>query len=187
MIRAMGHSIAGWLKTALPPIVLCLLIWTIGQTSAIAVTGQAILQGTADEDAVVGVVDFEETEAGLVVQANLTKAPDGMHGFHVHEFGSCADSGNAAGGHYNPNSVKHGLLSRDGFANAHAGDLGNIEVSRGKASYSATLPSLSLSDGQYPLAGRAVIVHEKPDDFGQPTGNAGGRIGCGTIALTKPA
>jgi Cu-Zn family superoxide dismutase len=27
-------------------------------------------------------------------------------------------------------------------------------------------------------------VHEKADDFGQPTGNAGGRVGCGVIAVT---
>jgi len=30
--------------------------------------------------------------------------------------------------------------------------------------------------------GRAIIVHEKQDDGGQPSGNAGGRIGCGVIA-----
>jgi Cu-Zn family superoxide dismutase len=29
-----------------------------------------------------------------------------------------------------------------------------------------------------------VILHEKEDDFGQPTGNAGGRIGCGVIHST---
>ena len=188
MVRSIYHSVADWLKTVLPAIVLSLLAWfAIGQLTALAATGQAILQGTADDDDLVGVVNFEETESGLLIQSNLTKAPNGTHGFHIHEFGSCADVGNAAGGHYNPDGVKHGLLSRDGFTNAHAGDLGNIEVSQGKASYQATLPGLSLSGGQYPVAGRAVIVHEKPDDFGQPTGNAGGRIGCGTVTLTNPA
>ena len=33
--------------------------------------------------------------------------------------------------------------------------------------------------------GRAIIVHEKQDDGGQPTGNAGGRIGCGLITEGK--
>jgi hypothetical protein len=32
-----------------------------------------------------------------------------------------------------------------------------------------------------------VVLHEKADDFGQPTGNAGGRIGCGTIQLEDHA
>jgi Cu-Zn family superoxide dismutase len=31
------------------------------------------------------------------------------------------------------------------------------------------------------FVGRAIIVHAKKDDGGQPTGNAGGRIGCGVI------
>lgn len=188
MVRSIYHSVTHWLKTVLPAIVLSLFVcFAIGQSTALAATGQAILQGTADEDELIGVVDFEETESGLLIQGKLTKAPNGAHGFHIHEFGSCADVGNAAGGHYNPDGVPHGLLSRDGFTNAHAGDLGNIEVNQGKASYEATLPGLSLSGGQYSVTGRAVIVHEKPDDFGQPTGNAGGRIGCGTVTLTKPA
>jgi superoxide dismutase, Cu-Zn family len=31
-----------------------------------------------------------------------------------------------------------------------------------------------------------VIVHAKPDDFGQPVGNAGARIGCGVIGIANP-
>jgi Cu-Zn family superoxide dismutase len=31
------------------------------------------------------------------------------------------------------------------------------------------------------FVGRSIIVHDKKDDGGQPTGNAGGRIGCGEI------
>ncbi|MBI3323135.1 MAG: superoxide dismutase family protein, partial [Candidatus Omnitrophica bacterium] len=31
--------------------------------------------------------------------------------------------------------------------------------------------------------GRSLILHEKVDDFGQPLGNAGGRIGCGVIRI----
>ncbi|WP_088891008.1 superoxide dismutase family protein [Leptolyngbya ohadii] len=166
---------------------LTLILTLNGQTIALAATAQAILQGTTDPSTVAGVVNFKDTDDGLEIEATLTQAPDGTHGFHIHEFGSCTEAGNGAGGHYNPEGVKHGLLIENGFADAHAGDLGNLEVQSGQATYRATLPGLTLNSGKHPIAGRAVILHEKPDDFGQPVGNAGSRVGCGTIALSKSA
>ncbi len=180
----MANLIWRWVSRLGTVLLLMMTLACNRQPTPNAGTAQAILQGTSDPATVAGVVNFKETDAGLEIEANLTQAPDGIHGFHVHESGSCAEEGNAAGGHYNPDNVKHGLLVRDGFANAHAGDLGNVEISQGRATYRATLPGLTLSNGDYPIAGRAVILHENADDFGQPTGNAGGRIGCGTITPT---
>jgi superoxide dismutase, Cu-Zn family len=34
--------------------------------------------------------------------------------------------------------------------------------------------------------GRGVIIHAKPDDGGQPVGNAGARIGFGVIGVGNP-
>jgi Cu/Zn superoxide dismutase len=31
--------------------------------------------------------------------------PDGLHGFHVHQFGNLSDSCKGAGGHFNPTGV----------------------------------------------------------------------------------
>lgn len=150
-----------------------------------AATGQAKVAGTASGSAVSGVVKFEETKSGLKVIADLQGIAPGNHGFHVHEFGDCSDSGKAAGGHYNPRNTKHGDIMKDGAKMAHAGDMGNVTVdATGAAHIEALLPDLTLSGGKHAVGGRAVILHEKADDFGQPVGNAGGRIGCGPIIIT---
>lgn len=134
-----------------------------------------------------GQVSVFKTAKGVLIQASVSNAPSGFHGFHIHETGSCKNNGNAAGGHFNPDQVKHGKLIVDGFANAHAGDLGNILIAAdGTGSLTQSLPGLTLTDGKYAIANRATILHAQRDDFGQPTGNAGGRIGCGVITLGKP-
>ena len=118
--------------------------------------------------------------------ARLTGVPPGAHGFHIHEFGSCADLGKAAGGHYNPTNTPHGDVLKSGPHHAHVGDMGNISANeKGEATLTATLKELTLSGAPHAIGGRAVILHEKEDDFSQPTGNAGGRIGCGTIVITS--
>ena len=151
-----------------------------------ASSGVAEVKGTALNSTIAGTVQFEDTAAGLKVSASLSNVPPGQHAFHIHEFGSCADSGKAAGSHYNPMSAPHGQVLKDGMAHAHAGDLGNITAGQdGKATLEAVIPGLSLASGQYTVAGRAVILHEKVDDFSQPAGNAGGRIGCGPIVIIK--
>ena len=145
----------------------------------------AVIKATTANSEVSGVVSLEETDKGLKIEAVLENVPGpGKHGFHIHEFGSCEDEGKAAGGHYNPEAVQHGLLEKDGHQMAHAGDMGNVVVDEaGYVQYSGLLPGVSLTSGSHNVAGRAIILHEKEDDFGQPTGNAGGRIGCGAIIL----
>lgn len=155
--------------------------------SAHAATARAILSGTSAGSALAGTVNITETKSGLEIDAKIENAPPGKHGFHIHAFGDCGQNGKGAGGHFNPNKTSHGFLPKDGIKKAHAGDLGNIQIDEnGKGSLEMTVPKLSLSKGPYNIAGRAFILHGKPDDFGQPTGNAGARIGCGPIVLTKP-
>ena len=150
-----------------------------------AETGKAVIRGTAEGSAIAGTATFTDTPGGLQVAVQVTNILPGKHGFHIHQYGSCDDVGKAAGGHYNPDGVKHGFLPTDGFAGAHAGDLGNLEVGTdGSGKAELTLPGLRLSGGKYTVGGRAVVLHEQVDDFSQPTGNAGGRIGCGVIAIT---
>jgi Cu-Zn family superoxide dismutase len=41
---------------------------------------------------------------------------------------------------------------------------------------------LTVRPGPNSVVGKSVIFHEKADDMStQPTGNAGGRLGCGVV------
>ena len=149
------------------------------------VMAKATIKGTAEGSTIEGTVTFNQTPEGVGIEAEINNVPNpGKHGFHVHEVGSCEDSGKAAGGHFNPDNAPHGDVTHQDHTMAHAGDMGNITVDEtGKALYAGFLPGASLSEGKYNINGKAVILHEKEDDFGQPTGNAGGRIGCGIITV----
>ena len=148
--------------------------------------GTASILPTQSGPPLSGAAELKETADGLLVNITVSQAPPGRHGLHVHEQGQCGDGGKAAGDHYNPNRVKHGYLPEEGFTGAHAGDLGNIEVGLdGTGTLELTVPGLSLRSGPHPVIGRAIILHAREDDFGQPTGNAGGRIGCGVITMSK--
>ena len=165
---------------------LAIFVLAAGCGVASASSGTVILKGTAEGSALAGKVLLTETPEGLKVSGSFQNVPPGKHGFHIHENGACGDAGKAAGGHYNPAGVTHGLLSKDGFQHAHAGDFGNIEIAAdGTGAFEAVVPGLTLEGGDHPVSGKAMILHEKEDDFGQPTGNAGGRIGCGVIEPTE--
>ena len=145
----------------------------------------ATIYSITQDSAPLGEVVFEETDEGLEIKGRLAGVPPGKHGIHVHNNGSCLDGGKAAGGHYNPEETKHGFLPLDGFEASHVGDLGNIDINNDGAGRLDILifEDMGVSNSIYNVAGRAVILHEKEDDFGQPTGNAGSRIGCGIIQI----
>jgi Cu-Zn family superoxide dismutase len=128
-----------------------------------------------------GRATLSETAEGVKVELRIENAPPGEHGAHVHETGDCsAPDGSSAGGHFNPTSHPHALPTNDP---RHLGDLGNIAVGAdGTGKIEIVAPGANLKDGDpHSFVGKAIIVHEKKDDGGQPTGNAGGRIGCGEI------
>lgn len=163
---------------------------SVDRTEApVPLTGAALIAPTAGNTAQ-GQVTFvhvgtsEETRGSVRVRANISGlAPNTTHGFHIHEFGSCGEDGQAAGGHFNPGGSPHGAPDDLG-PERHAGDMGNIESDdEGRALYDAVIPEISF-EGATSVVGRAIIVHEGADDLtSQPTGDAGGRIGCGVIEL----
>ena len=156
----------------------------LGATAAAAESGKALIKGTAAESPISGVASVTPEGDGIKVVVEIDKAPPGLHGLHIHQFGDCSEDGLAAGGHYNPDNMPHGMVTKDGLTAAHPGDLGNIEIGQdGSGRLEATIPGVNLSGGKYAVAGRTIVMHEKADDFSQPTGNAGGRIGCGPILI----
>lgn len=100
--------------------------------------------------------------------------PIGPHGFHIHEFGVCeiGDPTNpfqAAGGHWNPYNQPHGN---------HAGDLPVLFSNNGMA----WMYFYTDKFRPHEVLGKAVIIHQNPDDFrSQPAGDAGKRLACGVI------
>jgi Cu-Zn family superoxide dismutase len=145
----------------------------------------AVVHGLG-ENKVKGKVTFTQKDGGVEIVAELTGLTPGEHGFHVHEFGDCSMAdGKCAGGHFNPTKMPHGGPDSE---KRHVGDLGNIKAdSTGKATYKRLDKMIALS-GPNSIIGRSVIVHAKPDDFTTqtPPGNAGDRIGCGTIGIADP-
>jgi Cu-Zn family superoxide dismutase len=128
-----------------------------------------------------GKATLTETPDGVKVAISIENVKPGDHGAHVHEKGDCsAADGASAGGHFNPGAHPHALPATNP---RHLGDLGNIVVGKdGKGTSEITIAGANLKPGDAnSFDGRAIIIHEKKDDGGQPTGNAGGRIGCGEI------
>ena len=144
----------------------------------------AVVHGLG-EHKVKGKVTFTQKADGVEIVAELTGLQPGEHGFHVHEFGDCSMAdGKCAGGHFNPTGMPHGSPDSE---KRHVGDFGNIKAdSTGKATYKR-LDTMIALNGPNSVIGRSVIVHAKADDLKtQPSGDAGDRIGCGTIGIADP-
>lgn len=146
----------------------------------------AVIRPTAGNQCA-GTVHFHKVGDTVKVVAEVTGlTPNQAHGFHIHELGDVSGAdGTATGGHYNPEGHSHALPVT---SMRHAGDFGNLQAdASGKARLELTVANLSIAGLRNPVLGRGVIVHAKPDDGGQPTGNAGARIGQGVIGLAKTA
>jgi Cu-Zn family superoxide dismutase len=131
-----------------------------------------------------GTASFVVQDGAVTLRLRVEGATPGPHALHLHEKGDCsAPDASSAGAHFNPGQASHG---RWGHPPHHLGDIGNIEIGQdGAGSLVLTTDRWSIGTGRPDdIAGRSVILHEGVDDFtSQPTGNAGGRIGCGVIRL----
>ena len=132
-----------------------------------------------------GNVLFEQDGAKVIINVNISGLnSNSYHGFHIHEFGDIrSQDGKSAGGHFNPDGFPHALPPEK---KRHAGSFGNlISDSNGNVDTTFTDDTFSISGQFNPALGRSIVVHAKRDDGGQPTGNAGARIGFGVIGISK--
>jgi Cu-Zn family superoxide dismutase len=131
----------------------------------------------------VGNATLVATPNGTLITLELTAVPPGAHAFHVHTTGKCEPPKfESAGGHFNPEETKHGLLNPEG---PHAGDMPNIHVPEdGKLTIEVlnTLITLSQQSALLDEDGSALVIHAEPDDYkSDPAGHAGDRIACGVV------
>jgi Cu-Zn family superoxide dismutase len=149
---------------------------------AAAQTAKATLKTADGKDA--GAATLTQTPSGVLIALAVKGLPAGEHAFHVHAVGKCEPPFTSAGGHFNPEGRKHGMLAADGH---HAGDMPNLHIpASGELAVEVQNASITLEKGKPNSAfgpnGTALVIHAGKDDYKtDPTGDAGGRIACGVI------
>jgi Cu-Zn family superoxide dismutase len=178
----------------LPELMLGLIVWALGtlpvgaQAPTSGTKAVAIVRGFTNPD-IEGVFTLTQVDDKSVRITGEVKGlpPKATLAIHVHEWGDCRNP-DAPGAHFDPHkSGKHGHPD-DPVGTHHAGDLPNLVTDdQGVARLDFTTQAFTLSASPTSVIGRALIIHEKADDYkSQPAGAAGGRIACGVIGLAKP-
>lgn len=151
--------------------------------------GKIVLMNAISPDGIgkiIGVINFRDSDQGLIIDPDLGELTPGKHGLHIHENPNC-DSGEkdgkkvaglGAGGHYDPaKTEKHEGPEGQG----HLGDLPALEADEdGNAVHAMLAPHLKLED----IIGHSLIIHEGGDNYSdspKPLGGGGARVACGVI------
>ncbi len=129
---------------------------------------------------------FTEENGQVTMTAIIDGLSEGLHAIHLHESADCsAQDGSSAGGHWNPTAQKHGKWGD--AAGYHRGDIGNFKVdANGNGTITMTTDQwcIDCDDQNKNIVGKAIVVHDGVDDFtSQPSGDAGTRVGCGSIRM----
>jgi len=157
-------------------------ILVLSTLSTAAQSAKATLKDKDSKD--VGSATLSQTPAGVLIALSVKGLPAGEHAFHIHAVGKCEPPFTSAGGHFNPEKKKHGMMAPDG---PHAGDMPNLHIPAGGELVVEVLNgAVTLEKGKpnslFGPEGTALIIHAGKDDYKtDPTGEAGGRIACGLV------
>jgi Cu-Zn family superoxide dismutase len=157
-----------------------MLAFAAGQANA--QSGKATLKDAQGKE--VGTAELSQLPDGVLIRLSVKGVPAGEHAFHVHGAGKCEPPFTSAGGHFNPDSKKHGIMASAGH---HAGDMPNLHIpSDGTLAIEIVNAAITLEKGKpnslYGANGTALVIHAGKDDYKtDPTGEAGGRIACGVV------
>ena len=137
-----------------------------------------------------GNIKFIQFNNKVKIMYEINGLSDGKHGFHIHNYGDLTDGCKSACAHFNPENKNHGGRNTE---ERHIGDLGNITSKNNlsKGFFYDKYISLDYKH-KYCIIGRSIIIHKDEDDLGKgcneeskKTGNAGSRLACGVIGITK--
>ena len=168
-----------------------LLVLRSGEESqpvTVGLTASAELKSPDGES--IGTVNFRQAATGVLVMAEVSGLAPGGHAFIIHEVGACSPDFNAAGDHFNPDDSEHGFIhpgwQRGEATGGHSGDLPNIYAAAdGSARADFFNVGITLDSGPrhsvFDADGSAIIVHERPDAYGEEESDTGARLGCGVI------
>lgn len=155
---------------------------TVNNNNVVQPALKAQIHSTDASQTHIGDMYLRQAADGVQVYGELAGiTPGETVAIHIHENGSCDNSGKGAGGHFNPFNQPHGVPTE---AASHAGDLPNITAdANGVAALNFTKKGISIAEtGDNSVYNRAFIVHAGSDDYkSQPSGDAGDRMACGII------
>jgi len=159
-------------------------------SGALALSPAAVTRAVAvllptEANSVSGTVTFTKVQTGVRIVADVSGLTPGLHGLQIHEFGNCgARDAASAGGVFNPSRMQHAAPDA---SFRQAGGLGNLFADTSGRAHYDRVDTVILLEGPNSIVGRAVTVHQRPDDLRtQPSGNVGPAVACGVIGIAGP-
>lgn len=169
--------------------------------SATPLLAGATLRGSYNHPGVKAFYLFEQLNDGsnnVRINITISGLSSGTYATHIHEFGDVTTginsthpdidisaNGAGVGTHFNPTNQSHNCAPNA----RHVGDIGNITVSGSSEQHLSIMSDiLSLNVSSIAsIIGRAIIIHDGPDDCKPPTGHAGSAVAQGVIGIVEPS